>query len=391
MAPLEPGATIGVLGSGQLGRMLAFAAHRMGYRLIVYSPSVDTPAGQAADGEIAAAYEDEEALSRFAAAVDVVTVEFENIPAAALELLERTTPVRPGPEVLYITQNRRREKEFLARHGLPHARTLYLDDPGDLEGALATLGTPAVLKTAGFGYDGKGQLLLTGEAERGAALQQLRDGPGVLEEFVEFEREVSVLVARAPGGEVRTCGPIENRHRNHILDISLALPELPGRLAGEAAELAREVAGALGLEGLACVEMFVGARGELLVNEIAPRPHNSGHLTIEACSASQFEQQLRAVCDLPLSGMEFVGPAAMANLLGDLWAQGEPRWAQLLELPGIALHLYGKRDARPGRKMGHLTARDRTAGAAAERVARARETLVPGSGRDPGRLTSPRT
>ncbi|HEX7003060.1 MAG TPA: 5-(carboxyamino)imidazole ribonucleotide synthase [Trueperaceae bacterium] len=391
MEPLLPGATIGVLGSGQLGRMLAFAAHRMGYRIAVYSPGSDTPAGGAADLEMDAQYEDEDALARFAGVVDVVTVEFENIPSSALELLERSVPVRPGPAALHITQNRRREKEFLARHGLPHARAIHLNDPAELDRALAAIGTPAVLKTAGFGYDGKGQLMIAGNDDRAAAAAQAEAGPCVLEEFVEFEREVSVLVARTPDGEMATCGPIENRHAKHVLDLSTVPARLATDAAQEARDLARDVAVSLELVGLACVEMFVTAGGGLLVNEIAPRPHNSGHLTIEACVASQFEQQLRSVCGLPLAGMEFVRPAAMANLLGDLWHDGEPDWTAALRIPGVALHLYGKERARPGRKMGHITALADTPEAAARRALEARAALGAANSLGSGGLASPRT
>ena len=352
--------------------MLGLAAAALGYRVIVYSPQSRTPAGDVAFAEVSASYEDEEALGRFARAVDVVTVEFENIPATALEFLERTVPVRPGPQALYLTQNRGREKEFLKRQGLPHARTVRVPGPADLDRALESTGTPAVLKTAGFGYDGKGQLLIAGEAERQAARELLASGPGVLEEYVEFQRELSVLVARSPSGELRCFGPIENRHSNHILDVSSVPADIPPGHAEAAFEIARQAAIGLDLQGLACVELFETEDGRLLVNEIAPRPHNSGHLTIEACLASQFEQQLRAVCDLPLADMELRRPAAMANLLGDLWVGGEPAWQKLLGLPGIALHLYGKAEARPGRKMGHLTALAETAEAAVAAVREAR-------------------
>lgn len=377
MKALLPGSTIGVLGSGQLGRMLALVGQRMGYRVELFSPQSATPAGMVSNRERTAEYDDHDELARFAEAVDVVTVEFENIPVAALELLEASKPVRPGPEVLHHTQNRAREKTFLARHGLPHATTVEVSEPDQYDSALELVGTPAVLKTAGFGYDGKGQLLIRGAGEREAALAQLRQGAGVLEEFVEFRRELSVIVARSPSGQLRSCGPIENSHRNHILDISCVPAALSSRASAEAREIAAETALALDLSGLICVEFFETGEGKLLINEIAPRPHNSGHLTIEACVVSQFEQQLRAACGLPLGQMDFAGPAAMANLLGDLWQEGEPRWDALLAHQGVALHLYGKVEARPGRKMGHLTALADSREAAVLLVERGREALRP--------------
>lgn len=361
--------------------MLAQSAQRMGYRVEVFAPGTGTsgtgatPAGQVAHREIQAPYDDLEALAAFAQGVDVVTLEFENIPVSALELLDGQVPVRPGPQVLYQTQNRAREKAFLARAGLPHTSSVTVDGPANFETALKTVGTPAVLKTAGFGYDGKGQLLVRGPGERAAALTQLERGPGVLEGFVEFRRELSVIVARSPSGELQSCGPIENRHQNHILDLSKAPTGASPAVAQQSREIAREVAVALDLTGLVCVEFFETAAGELLVNEIAPRPHNSGHLTIEACRASQFEQQLRAVCGLPLANMEFLVPAAMANLLGELWQERSPDWYGMLAHPGVALHLYGKTEPRAGRKMGHLTALAPSATEAVARVERAREAL----------------
>lgn len=355
-SPLLPGATIGVLGGGQLGRMLVQTARRMGYRTAVFSPSAAAPAAAAADLEVVAAYDDNDALARFAAEVDVVTVEFENIPVAALERLNSLVPVRPGPAVLHVTQNRVREKGFLAANGYPHAASAELSGPDELASALLSVGTPAVLKTAGFGYDGKGQLLLESTSDLAAARAQLREGPGVLERFIEFRRELSVLVARSPSGEVRCCRPIENGHRDHVLDVSRVPARCSNDTARQALEMAASLAVALGAVGVLCVEFFETNDGGLLVNELAPRPHNSGHLTIEACPAGQFEQQLRAVCGLPLGDFEPLMPAAMANLMGEMWQLGEPDWSSLLACRGVALHLYGKQEARPGRKMGHVTA-----------------------------------
>jgi 5-(carboxyamino)imidazole ribonucleotide synthase len=283
-------------------------------------------------------------------------VEFENIPVSALEALEAVVPVRPGPATLYHTQNRAREKAFLAANAIPHVASATVDTPEEFDEALELLGTPAVLKTAGFGYDGKGQLPIRSAGDRAAALSQLREAPGVLESFVEFRRELSVVVARGQSGEMRAYPPIENRHSRHVLDVSSAPAGCGPATARLACDIAFEVAEALEAVGVLCVEFFETAGGDLLVNEIAPRPHNSGHLTIEACTASQFEQQLRAVAGLPLAATDLLSPAAMANLLGDLWLVGEPDWAGVLAHGSVALHLYGKDEARPGRKMGHLTA-----------------------------------
>jgi 5-(carboxyamino)imidazole ribonucleotide synthase len=376
---LLPGATIGVLGSGQLGRMLALVARRMGYRTAIFSPAANSPAGRVADREYAAEYGDREALLEFARGVDVVTVEFENIPVAALEALEELVPMRPGPKALFHTQNRAREKAFLAANGIPHVAAVGVESPDDLDGALERIGTPAVLKTAGFGYDGKGQLLIRGVDDRGGALAQIRGGPAVLERFVEFRREISVVVARSRAGEPRAFQPIENRHRRHILDISTAPAACSPATGRLAVDIALEVAEALEAYGVLCVEFFETEGGELLVNEVAPRPHNSGHLTIEACAASQFEQQLRAVCDLPLADTELLAPAAMANLMGELWDSGEPDWASALAVGRVALHLYGKDEARPGRKMGHLTAVADSVGGALQKVTSARDAAAGGA------------
>lgn len=375
MTPLLPGSTIGILGSGQLGRMLALAAHRMGYHCVVYSPARLTPAGRVADAEIAASYEDHEALRKFARQVDVVTVEFENIPVEALETLEALVPVRPGPGALFRTQNRSREKAFLAENRLPHVLSVPVDDASGLTEALEQVGMPAILKTAGFGYDGKGQLRLGGGEDLPAALVQLDSGPGILERFVEFRRELSVVVARSTSGEMSAYPPIENRHHRHILDLSSSPAGCSPATADQAVSIAKSVAEALDAVGVLCVEFFELDDGNLLVNEIAPRPHNSGHLTIEACSVSQFEQQLRAVCGLPLAPIRTVRPAAMVNLLGELWERGEPDWLRLLDRPEVSLHLYGKGEARPGRKMGHLSAVADTVAAAVAAVEGAREAL----------------
>jgi 5-(carboxyamino)imidazole ribonucleotide synthase len=376
--PLLPGATLGILGSGQLGRMLALAARRMGYRVHVFSPERDSPTGQVADHEHAAPYEHLAAVRAFARKVDVVTFEFENVPAATAETVAAEVPVRPAPGVLHVCQHRLREKRFLAAHGFPTTPWKAVRSAAELAAAVAELGAPAVAKTAGWGYDGKGQVRLetAGADEAAEAWRRLGTDEAVVEAFVDFEREVSVVAARGADGAVADFPLFANDHERHILDVTLAPAPVPPEVAGEASRIARGVVEALDVVGVLCVEMFLARDGRLLVNELAPRPHNSGHLTIEAAATSQFEQQLRAVCGLPLGAPDLVTPAAMANLLGDLWADGEPDWAAALAVPGVALHLYGKREARPGRKMGHFTAVAPTAEEARRRALDARQALL---------------
>jgi 5-(carboxyamino)imidazole ribonucleotide synthase len=356
MRPIEPGATVGVLGGGQLGRMFAIAARRMGYRVHTFSPDCDTPAGQVSDKEYEHAYDDLDAVREFARGVSVVTFEFENVPAAAVEAAAAFAPVRPSGAVLHTTQHRLREKTFLSRRGFPVTAFRHVTSPETLAAGLAEMGCPAVLKTAGFGYDGKGQTRIDRPADAGAAFAALSGQEGVLEAFVDFEREVSVVAARGRAGEFTHYGVVENTHSRHILDLSVAPADVDEGTAREAVEIARAVLEALDVVGVTCVEFFLTRAGKLLVNELAPRPHNSGHFTFDASLTSQFEQQLRAVCGLPLGSTELLRPAAMANLLGDLWQGGEPRWSAALAFTEVKLHLYGKTDARPGRKMGHLTA-----------------------------------
>jgi 5-(carboxyamino)imidazole ribonucleotide synthase len=376
-SPILPGATIGVLGSGQLGRMFAIAARRMGYRVHTLSPDTDTPTGQVADVEINAAYDDLDAVRRFARGVSVVTFEFENVPSASAEAAAELVPVRPAGAVLHTTQHRLREKTFLARHGFPLPPFRAVRSLDELHAALRDLGCPAVLKTAGYGYDGKGQTKLTAPAQAERAWQAAGGQELVLEAFVDFEQEVSVVAARGLDGTFAHWGVIANAHQRHILDVSVAPAAVPPALAREAVALARAVLEQLDVVGVLCVEFFLTRDGRLLINELAPRPHNSGHLTFDACVTSQFEQQLRAVCGLPLGSTELLRPAAMANLLGDLWQHGEPDWAAACAFPQVKLHLYGKLVPRPGRKMGHLTALADTA-AAAEQLARsARAALTP--------------
>lgn len=375
-APILPGATVGVLGSGQLGRMFAIAARRMGYRVHTFSPDYDTPTGQVADREVQAAYDDLDAVRGFARGVDVVTFEFENVSSAATEAAAGHAPVRPAGAVLHTTQNRLREKGFLSGAGFPVTPYAPVRSLADLTEALARLGTPAVLKTAGWGYDGKGQVKIASPEEAPAAWEAVGGQEAVLEAFVDFDREVSVVAARGLEGSFASFGVIENRHSRHILDVSIAPAAVPPRVEREAVEIARGILEGLDVVGVLCVEMFLTRDDRLLVNELAPRPHNSGHLTFDACVTSQFEQQLRAICGLPLGATELLRPAAMANLLGDLWGHGDPDWAAACAFPEVKLHLYGKAAARPGRKMGHLTALAATPEEALERVAAAREALT---------------
>jgi len=353
-APIGPGGRIGILGGGQLGRMLALAAARMGYDCHVYCPDEAAPATPVCRHHTQAAYDDRAALTAFARAVDVVTYEFENVPAATAAFLARSRPVRPGPETLSICQHRGREKTFLRRLGIETAPFALVEDVASLQAAVAELGCPAVLKTAEFGYDGKGQRLLRRAEEAEAAHRALTHGQPrelVLEGFVEFAYEASVLVARNGAGAVACYPLVENRHSDHILkETHVPAPATP-ETAAAAQTIARRIAEGLALEGLIGVELFVTAEGQVLVNEMAPRPHNSGHWTIDAAVTSQFEQCLRAVCGLPLGSPDALGPAVMTNLLG---AEADD-WLEILGDPDAKLHLYGKGEARPGRKMGHVT------------------------------------
>ncbi len=375
MRPIPPGATIGVLGSGQLGRMFTIAARRMGYRVHTYSPDMDTPTGQVADIEVQAAYDDLDRVSEFARNVSVVTFEFENVPAATAEAAERCAPVRPSGGILHTTQQRIREKEFLTKAGLPLTPYREVHSVDELKRALVESGTPAVLKTAAFGYDGKGQFRVQSVEQADEAWKANGEQAAVLEEYIDFERELSVVAARGLNGEFVHYGLMENEHRRHILDVTLAPARIPERVAREAVEIARTVLEKLEVVGVLCTEFFLTRDGRLLINELAPRPHNSGHLTIDACVTSQFEQQLRAVCGLPLGSTRVHRPAAMANLLGDLWEHGDPDFAAACAFPDVKLHLYGKLEPRPGRKMGHLTALAEDGEAALRAVIAARGAL----------------
>ncbi len=376
MKTILPNATIGVFGSGQLGRMFAIEARKMGYRVHTFSPESDTPTGQVADFEICAEYEDLDAVKRFAEAVDVVTFEFENVPFETVEKAAQIVEVFPRGEVLHIAQHRLREKTFLAENGFPVTDFRHIKTLGELKTAVSEIGIPAILKTAGFGYDGKGQARIKSIEDCETAFTAIKENEAVLEAFVDFEKEVSVVAARNFQGNFAHYGVIENAHENHILDVSFAPAFVSEKIKNEAIEITRGILETLAVVGVMTVEFFLTKDGKLLVNELAPRPHNSGHLTIDACVSNQFEQQLRAVCGLPLGSTEFLRPSAMANLLGNIWENGEPNFAAALENKNVKLHLYGKQKARHGRKMGHLTALAETAEEAVKIVAEARKNLV---------------
>lgn len=354
--PLAPGATIGIMGGGQLGRMLAIAAARLGYRAHVFTPEAGSPASLVSAETTVAAYDDGDALSRFAERVDVVTFEFENVGLDAFEVVEARVPIRPARGVLAIAQDRIAEKTFLGSIDVPTARWAPIGSREEVVPVLDAVGLPAVVKTARFGYDGKGQAVLREPGEIAPALARLappdRPFPALIAEaFVPFAREVSVLVARDPAGRLAAFDVVENRHRDGILDLSIA----PARVDPATAEVARKsafaIAEAFALEGLICIEFFATGPGEVLANEIAPRPHNSGHWTIEACAVSQFEQQVRAIAGLPLGDPARHADALMKNLIGaDIEAL-----PALLAAPGLIPHHYGKAETRPGRKMGHVT------------------------------------
>lgn len=350
-----PGKTIGILGSGQLGRMSAMAAKSLGYRVVVYDAKPDGPACSTADLSITAPFVDKEALTRFAEEVDVVTVEFENIPVEALEFLETKVTVRPSASVIRTCQDRVLEKNFLQENGFPVASFRVITSATELEAGMEELGGPAILKTAVLGYDGKGQLRLAPGDDLRTAWEHLATPCAVLEKRISFASECSVICARTPIGETR-CFPVqENSHRDGILDVSVAPASLLPPVAAKAQKIAAAIAEKLEVVGLITVEFFVLPDEELMVNELAPRPHNSGHHTLETTMTNQFAQHMRAVCGLPLGSVELRSPGVMLNLLGDLWQGGEPNWELLFQEPNLFLHLYGKSEAKVGRKMGHFT------------------------------------
>ncbi len=357
---IGPGKAIGILGGGQLGRMLAQAAQSLGYRVHIYEPAGASPAADVADCSTRAPYEDLEALEAFARSVDVATYEFENIPGKALETVEDIVELQPTGQVLRICQNRWREKAWLKAHGFPHAAYAEALE-GDVEAAVLQVGLPCVVKTADFGYDGKGQMRIANRQDLVRAAAIFRGRRCVVEQWIDFERELSVICARTRSGETRPFPPAENLHANHVLDVSIVPARIAPPLAERARALAVQIAERLGVVGLIAVEMFLTRDGELVVNELAPRPHNSGHWSIDGGETSQFEQHVRALCGLPLGPVGFRSPTVMVNILGDAWkwregvVVGDPDWLAVLAEPRAKLHLYGKPEPRPGRKMGHFT------------------------------------
>lgn len=349
-----PGANLGLLGGGQLGRMFTVAARTLGYRVTVLDPDPTAPAAEFATAHLKAAFDDARALDELARTCAAVTTEFENAPAGALDAIAARTVVRPSGSSVAVAQDRRREKGFFSERGFPVGGWAVIEKPGDIEAALARVKLPALLKTARLGYDGKGQARVASREEIARVFEQWKRVPCVLEELLRLEREVSVVLARAAGGDEAVFPVSENHHADGILDVTIAPARIPDALAQEAMMLAGRLADELEYVGVLAVEMFV-VDGRLLLNEIAPRPHNSAHYTIDGCRTSQFEQQVRVLCGLPLGDPSLHSPSVMVNLLGDLWGAGTPTWEHVLKHAGAHLHLYGKREARPGRKMGHVT------------------------------------
>lgn len=359
---IAPGAMLGVLGGGQLGRMFAMAAHTLGYRVTVLDPDPHSPAAHSADRHLCAAYDDPEALAELGRTCAAVTVEFENVATSSLERLARgRCTVRPDAHAVSIAQDRIAEKSFLQKHGFPIAPFIVLSNAGDLD---ADFQFPAILKRSRLGYDGKGQAQVSNPTQLASAWHAFNNAPCVLEQCLPLQQEVSVILARSADGDTACYPVVENRHAGGILDVSIAPARISPALAQQATEMAASLAERLNYCGVLAVEFFVLQGDKLIINEFAPRPHNSGHYTLNACVTSQFEQQVRALCGLPLGDARLVSPAVMVNLLGELWQQGEPRWETVLQHPQIKLHLYGKETPRAGRKMGHYTCVDASAEAA---------------------------
>ncbi|MFC7337628.1 5-(carboxyamino)imidazole ribonucleotide synthase [Haloferula chungangensis] len=355
MSAILPGAVIGIIGGGQLGRMFCMAARRMGYRTLVWTGGLEAPAMVVADEAIDLPFDSKEALADFVSRADIATVEFENIPRETLEAVGSEIPIHPSADAVAISQNREREKNFLRTNGIPCADFEVVSNAEELATAIKHIGTPAVLKTADFGYDGKGQRKLEGGEDPAEVWTAFEGGRAVLEAFIPFERELSVMVARDASGKIATYDPAENRHRHHILDVSIVPARVSDEVAEEARRIASDLAEAIDYRGIMGVEFFQLPDGTLLVNEMAPRPHNSGHHTLDACATSQFEQQVRAVCGLPLGSTRLLSPVVMLNLLGDMWPAEEtaPDWLPIFADQESFLHLYGKRRAIGRRKMGH--------------------------------------
>jgi 5-(carboxyamino)imidazole ribonucleotide synthase len=350
-----PDATLGILGGGQLGRMFTLAAYSMGYRVVVLDPDPHSPAGMIADQHIKADYRDHAALQMLGDECAAVTTEFENIPADSLDYLQQFCTVRPGPDAVRIAQDRIREKTFIRDHGLSTAAFEPVYEAADLDEAFGELQPPMLLKTASLGYDGKGQVRVDTLEDARSAFEQLGNRPCVLEEMVDLAREISVVLARGSNGRLAVYPVAENLHVNGILDTTVVPASIDAQSRDNAVLMAGQLAGAMDYCGVLAVEFFITRQGELLVNELATRPHNSGHFTVDACATSQFEQQLRMLCDLPPGDTQLLSPVVMLNLLGDLWCDdAAPDWPAVFSEPGAHLHLYGKREARPGRKMGHI-------------------------------------
>jgi 5-(carboxyamino)imidazole ribonucleotide synthase len=354
--PILPGSTLGILGGGQLGRMFCIAARNLGYQLNVLDPDPDSPAGLLADDHIEASYTDAEALAYMARTCDVITTEFENVPAESMRRLSRSRPVYPSAEVLEIAQNRNREKAFASKAGLVPAPNAPVFTEADLERAIEVTGLPAVMKTATLGYDGKGQFIVESLQQAQQAFLDVGGVECVLEKQIGLKKEVSAIVARNQHGETAVYPLGENEHRNGILHLTIVPARVDEALASRARQQALQLVDALDYVGVLAVEFFIDNDDELLFNEMAPRPHNSGHYTQDACVTSQFEQQARMICGLPPGEVRLLSPVVMVNLLGDLW---HPDWRLLLDEAGVKLHLYGKKEARPGRKMGHFNILDK--------------------------------
>ena len=372
-----PGATVGVLGGGQLGRMFTLQARTMGYQVVVLDPDPKSPAGTVADRHLRAEYTDPRALDELAARCAAITTEFENVPAEALERLATVRPVCPPVEAVAIAQDRIAEKGFLVRHGFATAPFRPVWSSAEVEIAQRELRFPTLLKTSRLGYDGKGQAVVERPEDTAAAYDRLGRVPCILEERLALECELSVVLARGADGDVAAFPVGENRHRDGILETTVVPARVSERLAADATAFAIAVAEAMRYVGVLGVELFVANGGRLFVNEMAPRPHNSGHYTLDACSTDQFEQQLRTLCGLPLAEPRLLSPVAMINLLGDLWQRGEPRWLEVFRRPGVRLHLYGKSEPRSGRKMGHLNCLASDAECALALAHQARDALLP--------------
>jgi 5-(carboxyamino)imidazole ribonucleotide synthase len=370
-----PDASLGVLGGGQLGRMFTLAAHSMGYRVVVLDPDPHSPAGLIADQHINADYQDRAALQMLGDECAAITTEFENIPAESLEFLEQYCPVRPGADAVRIAQNRINEKTFIRQQGLATAPFAAIYEAADIADAISGLQPPLLLKTASMGYDGKGQQQVSTADEASAAFIQAGGAPCILEEMVELEREISVVLVRNTSGLTAVYPVGENRHVNGILDTTIVPSGADTAITDAAIDMARQLADAMNYCGVLAVEFFCTRQGELLINEMAPRPHNSGHYTVDACATSQFEQQVRMMCGLMPSDTKLLSAVVMTNLMGDIWNDGDPAWQHVLNEPGAHLHLYGKREARPGRKMGHINCLADDADSALQVTAKIRAAL----------------